>query len=238
MQIFAIVLVALFVTIALFYCCLHCLSCDKYFTSKPRSSPDVEAAVRRVPATRSSEGAAQQNVDRSYLTSQGDHHRSYQFKHQVVQPPNVGKSTSILAPHYQVQPKPPPQLQPKEIHPQLNEAVKFKHIAPNCRSVQDAEQKSLERDSKYPQDVGEINTVFQVFRFNPNNLKSNKNSTDYWPYDQSYGRSIPKTLSLRRTRLMEEYWSRERKWRTGVAKRYRTLSMRWHDNSFFSFKTN
>ena len=177
MQIFAIVLVVLFVTIALFYCCLHCLSCDKYFTSKSRPPPDVEAAVRRVPATRSLDGAAQQNVDRSHSTSQVDQHRSYQFKHQVVEPPNVGKSTSILAPHYQVQPK-PPQYQPKpqEVHPQLNEAVKFKHIAPNCRSVQDAEQKSLERDSKYPQDVGEINTVFQVFRSNPNNLKSNKNS--------------------------------------------------------------
>ena len=205
MQIFAIALIALFATVALFYCCLHCFPCNKYFTSKPRSSPDVEAAVRRVPATRSSDGAAaQQNVDRSHLTSQGDHHRSYQFKHQVVQPPNVGKSTSILAPHYQVQPKPPPQFQPKEIYPQLNEAVKFKHIAPNCRSVQDAEQKSLERDSKYPQDVGEINTVFQVFRFNPNNLKSKKNSHANLLLTIC-GRSVPKTLSLRRTRLMEEY---------------------------------
>ena len=204
MQIFAIVLVVLFVTIALFYCCLHCLSCDKYFTSKPGSFHDVEAAVRRVPATRSSDGAAQQNVDRSHLTSQDDHHHSYQFKLQVVQPPNVGKSTSILVPHYQVQPKPPPQFQPKEIHPQLNEAVKFKHIAPNCRSVQDAEQKSLERDSKYPQDVGEINTVFQVFRFDPNNLKSKKNSHANLLLT-IYGRSVPKTLSLRRTRLMEEY---------------------------------
>ena len=45
---------------------------------------------------------------------------------------------------------------------QLNEAAKFKHIHPRCRSKEDAEQKSVERNSKYPQEVGEINTVFQV----------------------------------------------------------------------------
>ena len=45
---------------------------------------------------------------------------------------------------------------------QLNEAAKFKHIHPMCRSEEDAERKSVERNSKYPQEVGEINTVFQV----------------------------------------------------------------------------
>ena len=45
---------------------------------------------------------------------------------------------------------------------QLNEAARFKHIGPMCRSKEDAEQKSVERNSKYPQEVGEINTVFQV----------------------------------------------------------------------------
>ena len=45
---------------------------------------------------------------------------------------------------------------------QLNEAAKFKHIDPTCKSEEDAEKKSLKRNSRYPQEVGEYNTVFQV----------------------------------------------------------------------------
>ena len=44
----------------------------------------------------------------------------------------------------------------------LNKAAKFKHIDPTCKSNADAEKKSLTRDSKYPQKIGEFNTVFQV----------------------------------------------------------------------------
>ena len=50
---------------------------------------------------------------------------------------------------------------------QLNMAAKFKHIDPTCRSEEDAEKKSLERNSRYPQEIGEYNTVFQV---NPDNF--------------------------------------------------------------------
>ena len=53
-------------------------------------------------------------------------------------------------------------LKPLPRRAQLNEAAKFKHIGPTCKSKEDAERKSVERNSKYPQDVGEINTVFQV----------------------------------------------------------------------------
>ena len=45
---------------------------------------------------------------------------------------------------------------------QLNEAAKFKHIDPKCKTVEDAEKKSEKRNSRYPQEIGEHNTVFQV----------------------------------------------------------------------------
>ena len=45
---------------------------------------------------------------------------------------------------------------------QLNEAAKFKHIDPTCKSEEGAEKKSLKRNSRYPQEIGEYNTVFQV----------------------------------------------------------------------------
>ena len=44
----------------------------------------------------------------------------------------------------------------------LNKAAKFKHIDPTCRSEEDAERKSLERNSRYRQKNGEYNTVFKV----------------------------------------------------------------------------
>ena len=53
-------------------------------------------------------------------------------------------------------------LKPFPRRAQLNGAAMFKHIGPTCKSKEDAERKSVERNSKYPQDVGEINTVFQV----------------------------------------------------------------------------
>ena len=47
-------------------------------------------------------------------------------------------------------------------YPSPNEAAIFKHIDPTCKTTEDAEKKSLERNSRYPQETGEYNTVFQV----------------------------------------------------------------------------
>ena len=44
----------------------------------------------------------------------------------------------------------------------LNEAAIFKHIDPNCTTGEAAMRKSVQRNAKYPQEVGEINTVFQT----------------------------------------------------------------------------
>ena len=60
---------------------------------------------------------------------------------------------------------------------QLNEAARFKHIGPMCRSKRDAEQKSVDRNSKYPQEVGEINTVFQVALERSKNDRRNSGGT-------------------------------------------------------------
>ena len=57
---------------------------------------------------------------------------------------------------------------------QLNEAAKFKHIDPTCKSEEDAEKKSLKRNSRYPQGIGEYNTVFQV---DPKNFILEPNTT-------------------------------------------------------------
>ena len=57
---------------------------------------------------------------------------------------------------------------------QLNEAVKFKHIDPTCKTTEDAEKKSLERNSRYPQETGEYNTVFQV---SPDDFTLERNTT-------------------------------------------------------------
>jgi len=70
----------------------------------------------------------------------------------------------------------------------LLEAAKTKHIDPNCRSNEDAQGKSLERDADYPQEIGEINTVFKVdpddFIIVPNNthgeVVTSKEAVSYW----------------------------------------------------------
>ena len=56
----------------------------------------------------------------------------------------------------------PTDLPPPPRRGRLLEAAKTKHIAPDCRSDEDAQRKSLERDADYPQEIGEINTVFKV----------------------------------------------------------------------------
>ena len=48
------------------------------------------------------------------------------------------------------------------VSPQLNDAAKIKHIDPRCMSKEKAEQKSAKRNGKYPQGIGDVNTVFQV----------------------------------------------------------------------------
>ena len=58
----------------------------------------------------------------------------------------------------------PTDLPPPPRRGRLLEAAKTKHIAPDCRSDEDAQRKSLERDADYPQEIGEINTVFKVGR--------------------------------------------------------------------------
>ena len=58
----------------------------------------------------------------------------------------------------------PADLPPPTRRGRLLEAAKTKHIAPDCRSNEDAQGKSLERDADYPQEIGEINTVFKVGR--------------------------------------------------------------------------
>ena len=56
----------------------------------------------------------------------------------------------------------------------LSEAARFKHIDPACKSLEDAEKKSLKRHSRFPQEIGEYNTVFQV---NPENFILERNKT-------------------------------------------------------------
>ena len=58
----------------------------------------------------------------------------------------------------------PTDLPPPPRRGRLLEAAQTKHIAPDCRSNEDAQGKSLERDADYPQEIGEINTVFKVGR--------------------------------------------------------------------------
>ena len=65
----------------------------------------------------------------------------------------------------------PTDLPPPPRRGRLLEAAKTKHIAPDCRSNEDAQGKSLERDADYPQEIGEINTVFKVGRVQISTLK-------------------------------------------------------------------
>ena len=81
----------------------------------------------------------------------------------------------------------------------LNEAARFKHIGPMCRTKEDAEQKSVERNSKYPQEVGEINTVFQVAP-NEDIVLIELKTILYW----CQFRSTPMTFSLTITQHMEK----------------------------------
>ena len=121
--------------------------------SNPRSLQDVEAGL-------SETRRASQQVGRSYqLTNRVAH--SFQSPQRAVRPSQLPQKVAFpTLPRGEL--TPPDQAKPPQIHLQLNEAAKFKHIDPNCWFKIDAERKSLERDSKYPQEVGEINTVFQV----------------------------------------------------------------------------
>ena len=104
---------------------------------------------------------------------------------------------------------------------QLNEAAKFKHIGPTCKSKEDAERKSVERNSKYPQDVGEINTVFQV------TLKRvDLDLNPVFVLLLSWFRSTLITSSSLKTRYMAKCWNPGRQWDIGTARRYQTLNTR------------
>ena len=186
LEIVLIVLSALTVAIILICFCCRCLfssATDESDIKQPRLFHDVEAgATRRAP----------HQVIHIHQSPQ-QLAKSTQLPHRVVHPPqspqNLGQTWKNNASLPKTKPEPP------QIHPQLNKAVKFKHIDPNCISKQDAERKSCERDSKYPQEIGEINTVFQACCSHSISLTIN----------QSYHRLILKTSLLRPMRHTEEY---------------------------------
>ena len=153
LEIVLIVLSVLTVAIVLICLCWRCLSSSgtdesvikQQLIAKPRPFHDVEAGeTRRAP--------------HQVIHSQAAH--SSKLPYGVVHPPQSPQNLGQTWKNKDSLPKPKPE--PPQIHPQLNKAVKFKHIDPNCTSKQDAERKSLEGDSKYPQDIGDINTVFKV----------------------------------------------------------------------------
>ena len=158
LEIVLFVLSVLTVAIVLICLCWRCLSSSGTDESvikqqpiaKPRPFHDVEAGETR--------GAPFQVIHSHQSPQQAAHSSKlpYGVVHPLQSPQNLDQTWKNKDSLPKLKPEPP------QIHPQLNKAVKFKHIDPNCTSKQDAERKSLERDSKYPQDIGDINTVFKV----------------------------------------------------------------------------